>query len=80
MYITAMFGSILAVWICGMIWRWSEAGQYASGDDLAYDADAGPLYQISNGQFIKVMSILNSVVVGLKVCCCCCGLLANACK
>ena len=80
MYITAMVGSILAVWICGMIWRWSEAGQYASGDDLAYDADAGPLYQISNGQFIKVMSILNSVVVGLKVCCCCCGLLANACK
>ena len=79
-------GSGLGAWIAGMVWRFSEAGKFASGDNLADDyvpAD-DTLLQLSNGKFMGIYYLITwillgticgcSIIVGLFTCIC------NICK
>ena len=52
----------------GMIWRFSEAGKYASGDDLAEDAEASELYQISSGKFMAIYYFITWIAMGVCLC------------
>ena len=63
--------SSLVALVMGLIWRFGEAGRFASGDYLDKDAAvaAGPLYQVSSGKFILVKIILSVVWKVGGVCC-----------
>lgn len=43
-YNCGICASSLTIYILGLMWRYSAAGKFASGDELAEDAVAGDLY------------------------------------
>lgn len=53
--------SMIVVYVFGLIWRYSAAGQYASGDLLEEDAVAGPLMQVSSGKFISIYYLISYI-------------------
>ena len=62
--------SMLSAYTMGLVWRFGEAGKFASGDELAEDAVAGPLYQVSSGKFISIFYLVTLILMGTMCCCC----------
>ena len=62
--------SVFIAYIMGLIWRFSEAGKFAAGDELAEDAVVGPLYQVSSGKFISVFYLVSWLLMGTMCCLC----------
>ena len=77
----------LAWWITGMVWRFSNAGKYASGDIVPEGMDAektaawetgltadGSLFQYSSGNFMYIYYMIIWIILGVG---CGCSLLAT---
>ena len=74
-------GSGLGAWIAGMVWRFNEAGKFASGDNLADDyvpAD-DTLLQLSNGKFMGIYYLITWIMLGTACGCSIIGGLVTLC-
>ena len=69
----------LAVYILGLVWRYGEAGKFASGDDLDENVVAGPLMQISNGKFMSIYYLITWIALGVSCFCTCLGGIITMC-
>ena len=67
--LSSYFCSMFIAYIMGLVWRFSDAGRFASGDELAKGAVTGPLYQVSNGRFISIFYLLTGILMG-SMCLC----------
>ena len=59
----------LVAWIMGMVWRFSAAGQFASGDALAEDATPGLLVQSESGNFMGIYYLITWILIGTSCGC-----------
>ena len=72
-FYTLAFISGLAVYICGIVWRYGAAGKFASGDDATYDElRTDELLQLKSGTFMDWYYILTVALFCLSVACACC--------
>ena len=66
--------SALVVYIMGCVWRFSEAGQFASGDDgIIINSSSILLLQESNGKFLAIYYLITWICMGLCTLCACLG-------
>ena len=71
----------LIVWIMGMVWRFSAAGKYASGDDVAEGVAGDALEQTSSGKFIGIYYLISWIILGTMCGCSIIGaIVACVCK
>ena len=60
--------SMLFAYILGGVWRFGEAGKFASGDGLPEDVvEVGGLYQVANGKFLSVFYLVSWILIGVYV-------------
>ena len=72
--------SALAVYIMGCVWRFGEAGQFASGgdEDINMSASSELLLQESNGKFLGIYYLITWIAMGLIAVCACLGCIVGA--
>jgi hypothetical protein len=75
----ALMCSGLVAWIMGMVWRFSEAGRYSSGDYLAENEAAGPYMQIQSGKFMGIYYLITWILLGVSCGCSILGAIVTAC-
>ena len=60
--------SMLFAFILGSVWRFGEAGTFASGDDLPKDVvEVGGLYQVANAKFLSIFYLVSWILIGVYV-------------
>ena len=63
----------VAVYICGIVWRYGTAGKFASGDDATYDEiRTDELLQLKSGTFMNWFYIISVIMFCFSVVCACC--------
>ena len=71
--------SVGAVYVMGMVWRFGEAGKFASGDDdIIMNSESALLLQESNGKFLSIYYLITWIFIGLCAVCACLGCIFGA--
>ena len=65
--------SSLFAYILGGVWRFGEAGKFASGHGLDEGAQAGAPYQISNAKFLSIYYLISWILMGVYFIVACVG-------
>ena len=59
-------GSMIVAYIMGMVWRFGEAGRFATSDE-ANTGEKSDFYQTQSGKFLTIFYFITWIILGIKI-------------